>query len=587
MWKTVVCIAVALPWTTAQWLRYSNTTTSIASPVSSIPTPTPILVTGVKTGIDNGTGQPPPRLNINLLSTQAGPQWDLYILALSELQALNETDETSYFALAGIHGFPHSAWNGVGHVDGAPVTGFCPHGELLFLTWHRPYVALFEQILVARAVAIASRYPPSLHPQYVAAAQSLRQPFWDWAAHPLLPDAATSPTISVTAPGGVTEIPNPLYNYRYQRPDVEHGFGGWLATKPQTFRCLGSGDMLNNASESNLQLNSSADYLKSSIYDIFTRVTSFEEMRNMSFENPHNLVHLRAACNGTLADINWSAFEPIFMLHHTNVDRLFAMWQTIHYASPITFLNTTSGGQFATPKGTVITADSPLKPFFSDTDNLKFHTSNSVANISTFGYSYQDDAPWGNLDAESRADFVRGRVNSLYGGDGGNSAERIDEQTANRLGKPDDDLKDYYYYYYTAEISVDRAQIPLLPATVGLVVAASGQIVGRVPLLAMPCEGVVEVSVPLADLRLTNNKTLLAGGEYGREVVAAVLGEVLGVEIQGADGTQIPVSNVPSVKVALQAVQYTPRSNTSDFPTFGNSERWELTVKQNDFPVRL
>ncbi|KAL2125940.1 hypothetical protein VTI74DRAFT_2182 [Chaetomium olivicolor] len=120
-------------WTTICMAALSAAAQS-TSPLAASPFP----VVGVKTGIDKNTGQPPPRLNINTLWARRGPQWDLYILALAELQALDERDELSYFALAGIHGLPHSAWNGVGHVDGAPITGFCPHGELLFVPWHRP-----------------------------------------------------------------------------------------------------------------------------------------------------------------------------------------------------------------------------------------------------------------------------------------------------------------------------------------------------------------------------------------------------------------------------------------------------------------
>ncbi|KAJ4403730.1 hypothetical protein N0V85_005028, partial [Neurospora sp. IMI 360204] len=62
---------------------------------------TPIPVVGVKTGVDPNTGQRPIRRNINDLYARGGPQWDLYILALSEMQAMDESEELSYFSLAG------------------------------------------------------------------------------------------------------------------------------------------------------------------------------------------------------------------------------------------------------------------------------------------------------------------------------------------------------------------------------------------------------------------------------------------------------------------------------------------------------
>lgn len=118
----------------------------------------------------------------------------LYIQALLAMQAANEyTDGLSYFQLAGeqfriifvwawlaqnnmhakppsvltwrfsvgIHGRPYVSWDGVNQTIGAPVTGYCTHGNttqlliweyvlicsidsVLFTTWHRPYLALFE-----------------------------------------------------------------------------------------------------------------------------------------------------------------------------------------------------------------------------------------------------------------------------------------------------------------------------------------------------------------------------------------------------------------------------------------------------------
>lgn len=52
-------------------------------------------------------------------------------------------------------------------------------------------------------------------------------------------------------------------------------------------------------------------------YDTFTRSETFEMMafiggQGPSFENPHNGVHDLAGCsNGTLQDLNWSAFDPL------------------------------------------------------------------------------------------------------------------------------------------------------------------------------------------------------------------------------------------------------------------------------------
>lgn len=70
---------------------------------------------------------------------------DLYVQALAELQAVDEGDELSYFKIMGVHGLPFLPFNGVDQVPGgAKRAGYCPHNELLFGLWHRPYLALFE-----------------------------------------------------------------------------------------------------------------------------------------------------------------------------------------------------------------------------------------------------------------------------------------------------------------------------------------------------------------------------------------------------------------------------------------------------------
>ncbi|CAP66750.1 uncharacterized protein PODANS_4_7510 [Podospora anserina S mat+] len=576
-------VAVALPWAVAQSTTPASSPPSSPSSSPALASATPIPVIGVRTGIDKVTGKPPARLNINGLWAKGGAQWHLYILALSELQALNETNELSYFAVAGIHGYPHSAWNGVGHVDGAPSNrGFCPHGELLFQTWHRPYVALFEQILVARAVDIASRYPPDLLPEYMAAAESLRQPYWDWAMNPALPVAATRLNMTVQAPEGRRVIPNPLYTYKFQRLKVEEGFGDSALTHyPQTIRCSRSGGVLNDANESNEGLLLAARDLTGSVYDVFTRVNTYDGMSSSSFENAHNLIHLRAGCNnGTMADINWSAFEPLFMLHHCNVDRLVAMWQTIYYNNSMFTSSALSGGQFGTPANTVITADSPLKPFFrapsAATTNgnstlLEFHTSNTVANVSVFGYTYPELPDW-SLPAEARAEQVRAKVNALYGdmvGDDG--ATTLETGPLNRMGKGT--TRDYW----VVEMSVERGELAgRLPATVSLFIR--GESIGRMTLLGMPCEGVARESVPVQDIRVGNG-TLK---DLDRESVVGYLKREVGVGIKGANGEEVSVGNVPSLGVVVLDMEYAPRTNLSSFPVFnGKVTRWPVEVRQD------
>jgi tyrosinase len=198
------------------------------------------------------------------------------------------------------------------------------------------------------------------------------------------------------------------------------------------------------------------------------------------------------------------------MLHHCNVDRLVAMWQAIHYDEAMFTGTASSTGQYATPKDSPITADSPLKPFF--TANMTFHTSRSVANITTFGYTYPELPSGGaTMPPEARANHVRAQVNSLYsrGGANGVGLTRAAAAAAvlypNKAGYPESESEpepeSKNYYYYTAEIVLNRSEMAL-PAMLRLVVG--GRVVGRLSLLAMPREGAVTVSLPLRDVLVGN-----------------------------------------------------------------------------------
>jgi len=173
------------------------------------------------------------------------------------------------------------------------------------------------------------------------------------------------------------------------------------------------------------------------------------------------------------------------MLHHSNVDRLVAMWQVIHHEEAIFTVTGLSTGQYATVMNTTVGADSPLKPFFDE--NLNFHTSKTVANITTFGYTYPEMPNWA-MPPEARAGHVRAQVNSLYS-KGANSLGQMRSLSMAGRSKSRN--------YYTAEIVVDRSEMPL-PSIMRLVVG--GTVVGRMALLGMPREGMATISLPLHEV---------------------------------------------------------------------------------------
>ena len=73
---------------------------------------------------------------------------------ISKLLVSHNHRGTSNLIFQGIHGLPFQTWplawpDGTPNEDIEPATntafqGFCTHTSVLFLTWHRPYLALFE-----------------------------------------------------------------------------------------------------------------------------------------------------------------------------------------------------------------------------------------------------------------------------------------------------------------------------------------------------------------------------------------------------------------------------------------------------------
>jgi len=173
------------------------------------------------------------------------------------------------------------------------------------------------------------------------------------------------------------------------------------------------------------------------------------------------------------------------MLHHSNVDRLIAMWQAIYYNAST--MNTTgvSHGTFGTKEGSTVDVDTPLKPFFDN--KLNYYTSRTASRIKDFGYTYPEINDWSTSPDELAA-YVTSRVNDLYG-QGLDSGPRSGPR---RRAKSSSQQP----VAYSAEIRVERSDVPL-PCTIDL--RLGYHVLGRMSLLSMPTGGMSYTSVPLGE----------------------------------------------------------------------------------------
>ncbi|KAL1890853.1 hypothetical protein Sste5346_007994 [Sporothrix stenoceras] len=452
---------------------------------------------------------------------------DLYIQAMMAWKNMSEDDELSYFGLSGIHGRPYVAWNGVEQVDGAPLTGYCTHNEVLFAIWHRPLVAVFEQVLAQHIQAAAGLYnaTPEIAAKYRRAADTWRHPYWDWAIDKALPDAVVQSNITIRMPpdGRASQtVANPLLHYRFHQfplnstlfpSDDDDDYH--LASFRETLRCP---DPYNNftSNPGMASANVAGIDLAGQVYNIYTRVSDFGSMSSTacdstSFEQEHNEVHVAVGGihpMGHFAHLGYSGFDPLFMMHHAAIDRHVALWQAVH-ANASMFGSSenyqTKTGQFATAPGTNITANSPLKPFYA-LANGTFHTGNSARDIGTFGYSYPE-----LLAAQAQMAL----------GSSGNGSQTVSASSVmtlsravtaeiNRLYAPSNTSSQKYPPYgpsslssrststpqkaYFVRIGIEKAGL-LLPAAVNIFLGAT--LAGRLLLLMSPPQGRVHGEISL------------------------------------------------------------------------------------------
>ncbi|KAF6814923.1 tyrosinase [Colletotrichum sojae] len=402
--------------------------------MSSDGTQGPVFVHGVPA---DDPRNPPVRMEVRDMIKDHPDQWNLYLLGLERFksEAVPEKMPLSYYELAdltrvpAIHGLPYKKWpdepwNKMVSVDN-PFRGFCTHSSILFLSWHRPYLALFEAELYKHVNAVANAFAEDERKaDYVKAAKTFRIPYWDWARPDLgvfPPQAATRAMNRVTRPRsmpGSSRI-NPLGSYTFREskdlPDIN--------IFPEAGATLRYPDSRNVDAEVNAalldfftgavsspkgkNLTERVQYIMQSYTEFATASSNrFEPSKPSdidfrawgSIEDVHNAVHNYTGGDGHMSRPEVSSFDPIFWLHHTNIDRLFAIWQAIHDkpSDPLTYVTDKRAdarwGNFVVKAGGLETIDTPLMPFAraGTKDKQEFWTSVGVRYTDAFGYAYPE-----------------------------------------------------------------------------------------------------------------------------------------------------------------------------------------------------
>jgi tyrosinase len=270
----------------------------------------------------------------NVTSPQGQTMLQSYAVAIEKMLTLPPTDPRNWFRNAFIH------------------TLDCPHGNWWFFVWHRGYLGWFE-----RTIRELSDNP------------SFAIPYWDWTQLPQIPDAMFNGVLTPTDAAFNSYISSYDTFYNYMNPALT---AFWNSRTPGqvhelNLRGYTSLDVLwdqvkNNPmyattpnarylSRQNPQLDPktaamcSIDTLRSGLAPTTfipfnsgkttshtlppTGSTKFGILEGLPHNNVHNNIggvnHVPVSDLGYMQD-NLSPTDPIFFLHHANMDRLWDVW---------------------------------------------------------------------------------------------------------------------------------------------------------------------------------------------------------------------------------------------------------------------
>jgi len=412
--------------------------------------------------ISGATGGVSQRLEINDF-IQNAKLFTLYIRALQSLQSVDEVQDGSFFGIGGIHGQPYVAWNGAtgSFAPGKwPFGGYCTHGSALFPTWHRPYVLLIEQLLQQLAIAAASQFTVDTQSWKDAAVQ-FRVPYWDWAKNSVPPDAViNSPTLTITNfDGSSVQVDNPIMHYRFKNTPLP--FDPPFDQIPTTLRHPDSNGNENipelQDALSSIQTQTSDDTmaLLNMVHDwpTFSNHRDSQGSQTNSLESIHDNIHVQVGGQGHMSSPNVAAFDPIFYLHHANVDRLLSLWSALNLDVVVNRSPNDQAGTFTLSPSTTLDVSTDLSPFWDSESTFwqsgkLFNDSKHFYNTDTLGYTYPDFATINRNQPAQVKDAAQKSVNVLL------------QQTPESIFNVNSDNDDVdQWYNWTARIRVKKFEL--------------------------------------------------------------------------------------------------------------------------------
>ncbi|MGA7413884.1 MAG: tyrosinase family protein [Bryobacteraceae bacterium] len=307
-----------------------------------------------------------------------------YAKAVGEMSTRPATDPTSWRFQGAIHGYNSSTdpFLGTSPVPGAHIQKTfwkqCQHGTWFFLPWHRMYLGFFEQIVRATIVKLGGPANWTL-------------PYWNYS-DTSNPNAKVLPPAfrETKLPDGT---PNPLFVIHGinipRATGIDAGHPNVIPDSDVDLNCLtetvftaasSGGDPGFGGPQTGFQHNPAA----------------FGALESV----PHNIIHVdvggSSPVDGWMIDPDTAALDPIFWLHHSNIDRLWSVWNRMSTTNtdpaskfwltklPFKFHNATGAVVSMTPSQVLDTTTSIFSYDYEDTsDPLAPHVAPMEASVPT------------------------------------------------------------------------------------------------------------------------------------------------------------------------------------------------------------
>jgi len=258
------------------------------------------------------------RENIITLKENYPHEFGKFIMALKNLE-----DSDDWFRICGIHGnsFKPNDPDVLCPTDADVVTKiaktgepfYCAHSVEPFISWHVPYINEFEKLL--------NIYNKSQDKTYITL------PYFDITQQNYDYTFLNSPEITILYDNKNITIRNPLASAYYYLNGIKTNTirNGYI--KATTNKELKQIKTIRSQLYNTLHAKTYEEFSS----QLVSNLKTYKPYNYVPLETPHNSIHnIIGGDGGNMSDISIAAFDPIFWLHHCNMDRFYYNWLVIN-----------------------------------------------------------------------------------------------------------------------------------------------------------------------------------------------------------------------------------------------------------------